>query len=250
MPPMSPQFEVRFARDGADLQSAQRLRHQVFVRELGAHIDNVDLKEADEFDQHADHLLLLDKAREEHDQTIGVYRIMTSAHAKATGRFSSAGEYDLELLLNSNRKLMELGRSCLHVDYRGGPAMLYLWQALAAHIASTKTEILFGVASFHGVDSNAHATALSYLHETHLAPEPLRVTAHIPAQFSQQEKIDRKVALRAIPPLIKAYLRLGGCIGNGAFVDHVFNTVDVCMILDMNAANPKQKALYERTAND
>ena len=35
-----------------------------------------------------------------------------------------------------------------------------------------------------------------------------------------KEAIDPKAALRALPPLIKGYLRLGAYIGDGAVIDH------------------------------
>jgi putative hemolysin len=68
----------------------------------------------------------------------------------------------------------------------------------------------------------------------------------VPLCASGEFEIDRLTALRAMPALIKAYLRLGGCVGEGAYVDVQFNTVDVCMVLDVLAMNPRQKAIYLR----
>ena len=50
----------------------------------------------------------------------------------------------------------------------------------------------------------------------------------------------------AVPPLIKAYLRLGGFVGEGAFLDHAFNTTDVCLVLDTARMNEKNRALYTK----
>ncbi len=50
--------------------------------------------------------------------------------------------------------------------------------------------------------------------------------------------------MRAIPPLIKAYLRTGGTVGEGAFIDRAFNTVDVCLILDTTQIPQRQKNMY------
>ena len=89
---------------------------------------------------------------------------------------------------------------------------------------------------------------LSLLGREHLAQAALRPKAigagAVPLGASGDFEIDRLAALRAMPALIKAYLRLGGCVGEGAYVDVAFNTVDVCMVLDVPAMNPRQKAIY------
>lgn len=109
---------VRLAMTADDVRAAQALRYDVFVTELGADGPMVDHDaglERDPFDQHADQLLLLDG-----DKVVGVYRLMDGAAAQAAGSFYSQREYDLGPLLASGRPLLELGRSCLHRDYRGG----------------------------------------------------------------------------------------------------------------------------------
>ena len=126
--------------------------------------------------------------------------------------------------------------------------MFYLWQALAQHVAHRGVEILFGAASFSGTDLCALTAPLSLLRREHLAQAPLRPNAigadAVPLGTAGEFEIDRLAALRAMPALIKAYLRLGGCVGEGAYVDAAFNTVDVCMVLDVLAMNPRQKAIY------
>jgi len=184
------------------------------------------------------------------DHVVGVYRVMQDTQAVVAGQFYSEDEYDLTALYQSRRKLLELGRSCLHPDYRGGAAMVVLWNALADYVLDHKIEVLFGVASFHGTDVAEIAPALSLLHARHLAPEPLRVRARS-AQFQPMDliapnKIDRPAAMRAIPALIKAYLKLGGFVGDGAFVDHTFNTTDVCLVMDTAQMNARQTQLYTR----
>lgn len=242
------QFHVRLAQNAADLQAAQRLRYQVFVEELGgagALVDHKARLERDHYDDHCDHLLLEDRASGE---VVGVYRLMRSAQAEAAAGFYSAGEYDLSVLLGSGRRLLELGRSCLLPQYRGGMAMHQLWSGLAQYVAQHRIEVLFGVASFHGTDVQALAQPLSLLHHRHLASEDLRVTA-LEKSFQSMDLIDevdldRKAATMRMPSLIKAYLRLGGCVGQGAFVDHAFNTVDVCLIMDTEKLSARQARIY------
>jgi L-ornithine Nalpha-acyltransferase len=248
-----PHYAVRLARSEDDLRAAQRLRYAVFVEELGgggALVDHNNRLERDRFDPFFDHLLLLDEARAPEDRVVGVYRLLRADQAARAGQFYSEDEYDLSPLKASGRKLLELGRSCLHADYRGGMGMYHLWHALAAYVEAHGIEVLFGVASFHGTDPQALAAPLSLLHHRHLAPDDLRVTAR-PAGFAAmdlipEDRLDRRTAMLAVPSLIKAYLRLGGFVGQGAFVDHAFNTTDVCLVLDVARMNASQRAIYTR----
>jgi putative hemolysin len=241
-------FAVDRARTPQDILAAQRLRYEVFVAELGGSgglVDHEARLERDLFDDYADHLLLRDTRS---GAVVGVYRIMREDHAQAAGSFYSASEYDLAPLLASGRRLLELGRSCLHRDYRGGMAMYHLWSALSAYVAEHGIEVLFGVASFHGTDASRLAAPLSLLHYRHLAPPGLRVRAQAAAfqrmDLIPEEDLDRRAAMLEVPSLIKAYLRLGGVVGEGAFIDHAFNTTDVCLILDTARMNMQQARLY------
>ncbi len=242
-------FTVRLARDEDDLQAAQRLRYEVFVEELGgsgALVDHAQRLERDRFDPFFDHLILTDARRE--DAVVGVYRLLRDDQAEAAGQFYSEDEYDLAPLRASGRRLLELGRSCLHPEYRGGTAMMHLWNALADYVRSHGIEILFGTASFHGTDVAALAQPLSLLHHRHLAPEPLRVRSK---RFQSMDllpepEIDRRAAMRDVPALIKGYLRLGGVVGEGAFIDHAFNTTDICLVMDTARLNEKAAGIYTR----
>ncbi len=248
-------FELRLALTDRDLRAAQRLRYQVFVTELGGDgplVDHHSRLERDEFDSIFDHLLLIDPQRnaESLDDVVGVYRLLPGDRIASGGRFYSENEYDLSALKASGRKLLELGRSCVHKDYRGSAAMYHLWNGLADYVAENSVEVLFGVASFHGTDVAALAQSLAYLHHYHLAPEALRVRAR-PEQVQAMdilpaEGVDRKLAMAGMPALIKAYLRLGGFVGDGAWVDHAFNTTDVCLLMDTDQMSDKHKDFYAR----
>lgn len=245
----SPVLSVRLARDAAERVEAERLRYDVFVRELGgdgAMVDHAAGRERDRFDAVAEQLLLIDEARPEGARIVGLYRLIDDAGAARMGQFYTEDEFDLAPLRRSGHRLLELGRSCLHRDYRGGTAMFRLWQGLAAHVAERGIELLFGTASFTGASPDAHADPLALLGAEHLAAPGLRVVSRQPGHDRLPEVMagDRAAAMRRMPPLIKAYLRLGGKIGQGVFVDQAFNTTDVCMILETGAMTDAQKRLY------
>ncbi|SFS54901.1 ornithine-acyl[acyl carrier protein] N-acyltransferase [Sulfitobacter marinus] len=245
-------FELKLAQTPAELRAAQRLRYDVFVTELGAGgalVDHEQQLEQDRFDEFVDHLILSCKTT---GRVAGVYRLLRAEAAERAGGFYSETEYDLAPLKHSGRRLLELGRSCLHPDYRGGMAMHHLWSGLASYVAEHRIEIMFGVASFHGTDISALAQPLSLLHLNHLAPPDLRVRAHEDAYQDMNiipaEELDRRRAMVQVPSLIKAYLRLGGCVGDGAFIDHSFNTTDVCLIMDTAKLSSRQARIYSGSA--
>lgn len=253
--PRAHRFISRLAQDDRDLRAAQRLRYRVFVQELGASggmVDHDAMLERDAFDPVFDHLVLIDLDRDAAalENVVGVYRLLPGERAAQMGRFYGDDEYDLAPLRTCGRRVVELGRTCVHPDYRRGAAMLHLWNALADYVLVRDIEIMFGVASFHGTDVARLAPALAWLHHNRLAPAALRVQARgshrqamdlIPA-----DTIVEAEAMALIPPLIKAYLRLGGVVGEGAFIDHAFNTTDVCLIIDTAAMSEKHREFYER----
>lgn len=251
----TPRFDVKLAETEAETRAAQRLRYEVFVAELGGAGDMVDHTqrlEQDAFDPLYEHLLLrdLDRPMDDLQGVVGVYRLLLGSSLQAGQSFYSETEYDLSRLRATGRPLLELGRSCVHAEYRGGLAMIALWNGLADYVQSHGVEVLFGVASFHGTDLASLAAPLSLLHHRHLAPTDLRVRArtdHFQSMdLVRAEDLDPVVASRAIPPLIKAYLRLGGCVGDGAYVDHAFNTTDVCLVMDTARMSEKRRAFHSQ----
>ncbi|MFV0474370.1 MAG: GNAT family N-acetyltransferase [Pikeienuella sp.] len=251
-------FTVRLAESDEDVAAAQRLRYRVFVEEMGATPSEEDRKlrrERDRFDPFFDHLLLIDNEATPEDPldgVAGVYRLLRGEVARRGCGFYGESEYDLTKIRDYPRGTVELGRSCVDLRHRGGPAMHLLWTGLGRYVAEHNIEIMFGVASFHGNDPAALAMPLSYLHYHHLAPEDLRVRTReeffVPMDMLPPEKVVRAEALRQIPPLIKAYIRLGGRVGEGAYVDHAFNTVDVCLLMDTARMVDRYRDFYSRTS--
>lgn len=255
MPAETSPYTLRLASSASDVLAAKRLRYRVFVRELGATgplINHTAQTEEDAFDQIADHMILIDNTADptQGDHVIGAYRLLPSDRLPPGQPFYSEAEFDLSPLRQSNRRLLELGRSCVHPDHRGGTAMFHLWNGLAAYILDRNIEILFGTASFHGTDTTALAMPLSWLGHHHLAPPDMRVTARpdhsTPLTQIPAADLDRSLAMAAMPALIKAYLRLGGYVGDGAWVDHAFNTIDVCLVMDTARMSAKHRDFYLR----
>lgn len=245
---------TRLSTAPSDIAAAQRLRYDVFVTEMGASgagVDHASRLEADRFDPHAQHLLLEDQTRPIGDQLVGAYRLMTSSDAKAAGAFYSSSEFDVSPLIGSGLHLLELGRACVLPAYRSGQGMAVLWAALVAYVRCNRIDVLFGAASFQGTDTASLAHQLGCLHYDYPTDAALRVRAHgagaIGMDLLRADQIDRKAAMVGTPALIKSYLRLGGTIGDGAFVDTQFNTTDVCLIVQTADIPERAIKMLERT---
>ena len=248
---------ARLARDAADIAAAQALRYRVFYDEMMA-VPDAETKAArrdvDPFDEVCEHLLVFDTERGEGpDGIVATYRLLRGSRAREKGhRFYTAGEYDISMLENQPGEVLELGRSCVDANYRGRPTMQLLWGAIAQFVFHHNVGLMFGCASLHGVDPEALALPLSYLHHFHQAPEGLCPRAlpdlFVDMDFMPADEIDRKAALAALPPLVKGYLRLGGFVGDGAVVDRQFNTTDVCIVVKTDEVNDRYYKHYGRDA--
>ena len=251
-------LEVRLARSAAEIDAAQALRYRVFYEEMSAK-PSAEMaarrRDFDEFDAIADHLLVLDhKLGDGPESVIGTYRLIRRSAAKKLGRFYSAAEYDIGPIVAHPGEILELGRSCIDAHYRNRSGMQLLWRGIAAYVARYKIEIMFGCASLPGTDPKAQASPLSYLYHHHLAPPQLRPRAlasrYVDMAILPPTAIKTRAALNALPPLIKGYLRLGGFIGDGAVIDHQFNTIDVCIVVKTDLVTDKYTKHYERKARD
>lgn len=240
-------LEVRLARTVGEVIEAQQLRYRVFYEEMSAIADAMTLftrRDADRFDAICDHLLVVDHAEPKRGfagkprpRIVGTYRLLRQSVAGRHGGFYSAGEYDIDALVDRHPGLnfLELGRSCVLEPYRDKRTVELLWHGIWAYVLRHKIDVLIGCASIEGTDASRLATQLSFLHHFAGAPDAWRVRA-LPERYVTMDRIskamiDQKAALRALPPLIKGYLRVGAYIGDGAVTDHQFGTTDVCMIM-------------------
>jgi putative hemolysin len=245
-------LQIRLAESSNDVEASQRLRFRVFYEEMAARPTrnlSAERRDFDSFDEYCDHLLVFDASGAAGPNcVVGTYRLMRLAAALRRGRFYSADEYDLSNLLDYSGEILELGRSCVDPKYRDGATMQLLWRGIAAYVFHYEIDILFGCASLPGVVPDRHALPLSYLHHNHLAPVALRTRArasrYVDMSMLAPEHVHRPKALRALPPLIKGYLRLGGFVGDGAVIDRQFGTTDVCIVVKTDRVTEKYYRHY------
>ena len=251
-------LEVRLAETEHEVMLAQRLRYEVFYEEKSA-IPSEEMRttrrDFDKFDDVCDHLLVVD--RDVHDAdgqplVVGTYRLTREKDAEKVGGFYTAGEFDLGRMISGmpkGTKYLELGRSCIHKDYRSRPgAMQLLWKGLMAYVARFDIDVMFGCASFPGVDAAALALPLSYLHHHHPMPRDFLVSArpelYVAMNMLPVEAIDMREGIRALPAILKGYVRAGCCIGDGAVIDQQFDTIDVFIFFPLSGIDARYKSRF------
>jgi L-ornithine Nalpha-acyltransferase len=242
-------LEVRLAQTATEVRQAQKLRYRVFYEE-GSAIPNPGRlfarRDIDSYDAICDHLLVVDHAAHgrsalNRPSVVGTYRLLRQPLAEEYCGFYTGGEFDISALITRHGKLqfLELGRSCVLAPYRNKRTVELLWYGIHAYFLQNRCDVMFGCASLDGTDPERLALPLSFLRHYAPAPDPWNAQA-LPGRYVEmnrmsKETIDPKAALRALPPLIKAYLRLGAYIGDGAVIDHEFGTIDVLIVLPVSA---------------
>jgi len=251
-------LEVRLAETDAEVEQAQRLRYRVFYEEMSA-IPSPAMREArrdfDKFDEYCDHLLVVDRAVHDDDgqpMVVGTYRLMRDVDAARAGGFYTAGEYEIAPMLAAipqGWRALELGRSCVLKSYRAKPgSMQLLWRGVMTYVARFSIDLMFGCASLQGTDPDTIAMPLSYLHHFRAMPDGMQVRArpelYVDMNRMAKDSIDPKEALRALPPLIKGYVRAGCGIGDGAVIDRQFGTTDVFIYFPVAKIDPRYKSRF------
>jgi len=244
-------FVIKLADTKLELKKAQALRYSIFYKEKNAKptFPKKMMKlDYDKIDKFADHLIVIDKKRKGiKNEIVGTYRLIRGNIASHFGGFYTSAEFDLTNILNSynNAQVLELGRSCVHKDYRTGTTMKLLWKAIAEYIKLYDINILFGCASFPGIDVQKFSKEFAYLRSNFALPNQISVQSLVNNNYpifnkNNIEKNDLRTFAK-LPPLIKGYLRVGGRISNSFFVDYDFNTIDLCVVVQTKNIDKKYK---------
>jgi putative hemolysin len=245
---------VKLAETNAEIKKAQSLRYSVFYKEKNAKAGlskKFLRRDFDRVDRFADHLIVIDKNRRSlQNNIIGTYRLIRGDLANQYGGFYTSTEFDLSNIFHSykNRQILELGRSCVHKKYRNGATVNLLWKAIANYVSIYDIKILLGCASFPGTNVMNFLDELAYLKRNHSLQSELSVRSLdvniYPINNSKNNNISDLKLFIKLPPLIKGYLRVGGKVSESYFVDHDFNTIDLCLVVQTNDINNKYKKKF------
>ena len=252
-------LELRLATTKKEIRKAQRLRYKVFFEE-GSGIPDRTAKllrrDICALDRVCDHLLVIDHAARSRrlgvlkPKVIGVYRLLRGDVAARGAGFYSAQEFDIAPLLARHRdkKFLELGRACVLANYRGKGVIELLWRGIGAYVRHHNIDVLIGCASLEGCDVERLAPQLAVLAK----PKPdcgewsarAHQGRHVAMDSVAATQAQMATALRAMPPLVKAYLRCGAHVGDGAVVDQRFGTTDVLVVLPVAEIAPRYLAQF------
>ena len=164
---------------------------------------------------------------------VGTYRLLNSQGALRCGKRYGQSEFTGNLWQDMGSNMLELGRACIHPNYRTGAALMKLWQGIMDYLGHQGVRYAIGYASVGLRDGGLDALATQrYLAQSNkiwqgefLNPINLYTTP-LALQSNQ-------TTLGEPPALIKGYLRMGAfSIGEPAY-DSQFNTADFPLLLDM-----------------
>ena len=237
-------YGARMAEGAADLRAAQDLRTLSFRGAGSAVLD------ADAFDAECRHVLV-EEARS--GALVCTFRLMPLGTGAEIGRSYSAQYYELSALESFAGPMVEMGRFCIHPDWKDPDILRVAWGAMTRFVDDEGVELLFGCSSFQGTEAEAYMDAFALLKERHLAPKRFlpRVKAPNVFRFAQKlrrRKPDAKRALSGMPPLLRSYLMMGGWVSDHAVVDRDLNTLHVFTALEIGAIPPARKRLLRATA--
>ncbi|OQO90933.1 GNAT family N-acetyltransferase [Saccharomonospora piscinae] len=230
-------YTTSIAHTPEQVEAARRLRHRVFAGELGARLPATAEPglDADPFDRHCDHLLATDDSTGE---VVGTYRLLPPGR---TAELYSATEFDLSPLAPLRRSLIEMGRSCVHPDHRDGGVITAMWSALARYALLSGHRYLAGSASVPLADGGyAAEQTWRLVRERNLSPRRWRVRPHLPWPVSEAPENGRACRAigsgaapdrRAVPPLLRGYLRLGAWVCGPPAHDPEFGVADFFVLL-------------------
>nr|WP_311528013.1 GNAT family N-acetyltransferase [uncultured Ralstonia sp.] len=230
-----PVLAVSWARHQDEVTEAQRLRYKVFAEEMGARLPSAHAElDVDMFDPVCDHLIVRDQKTL---RVVGTYRVLRPDAAKKIGCLYSESEFDLVRLTHLRPKMVELGRSCVHRDYRSGSVIMALWAGLGEYMQRYGFESMLGCASVSMGDGGHFAASLyrSFVDDGSLAPIEYHA---FPRVALPVDELNQNLEVEP-PALVKGYLRLGARICGAPAWDPDFNVADFLTLLRLSDINPR-----------
>ncbi len=225
-------FSVRLAATPEEVEMTQRLRYDVFAGEMGAQVHTVKPGvESDDFDPYCEHLLVQELAT---GRIVASTRLLRRAQAQQIGRFYSESEFDARFVRSLQGEVVELGRTCVHIDFRSGGGIMLLWSGIAQLMKVWEIDYLLGCASVPCRDDGRLVqTLMTSLRSKHLSPADFRAQPRVPVA----EVAGAEISGAIMPPLLKAYLRLGAWVCGEPSLDDEFGVADLMVLLDMQQLN-------------
>lgn len=243
-------YAARFAETGEDIARAQALRYLTFLANRGLGDGAQTGLDADAFDPVCKHVLVEEVKT---GTLVCCFRLLPLTSGDEIGRSYSAQYYELSALQSFDGPMVEMGRFCIHPDWRDPDILRVAWGAMTRFVDEEGVEMLFGCSSFHGTEAEEYLDAFAMLKERHLAPKRWLPRVKAPNVFRfasalRRRKPDAKLAMLRMPPLLRTYLVMGGWVSDHAVVDRQLNTLHVFTGLEIRAIPPARARLLRAAA--
>lgn len=248
-------FLVKLAENHEEIESAQRLRYEVFNLEQGRGLKRAEKYgiDFDEFDEHCLHLLVMDKAT---GKAVGTYRAHLGCVANSAKGFYSSQEYEIHGLYKIADKCLELGRTCVSLEFRSGSAIALLWSGITELLVRADLVYMLGCVSLEDVEPRIGWAVYEYIAARSLISKDVTVVARPGFKLVRPPEHEIKKVLadgvllqNKIPALLKGYLRLGAVICGEPALDRDFGTIDFFILLDVNKVPDRYKYHFNYKRN-
>lgn len=234
----TPRYSLLLSSDPDLIEAAQRLRYDVFTTEPGFSLPTggagyADGRDADEFDEHCDHLLVREDVT---GQLVGCYRMLPPPGAIAAGGLYTATEFDVTGLDALRPSLVEMGRAVVHQQHRNGAVVLLMWAGILAYLDHSDYDYVTGCISvpINGEDApGAQVRGVrDFVLRRHAAPAEYTVYPYRTVELNGRTLDDIAAPARpTLPPLMRGYLRLGAQVCGEPAYDPDFGVADFPALL-------------------
>lgn len=241
-------LQAEFCKNARTLKQVYRLRYSIFTKEYGARIKSLRRLDKDRYDRYCDHLVV---RAHPINRIVGYTRVLSCTASRSLDGFYTATEFDLNNLPYLQAQSAEIGRTCIHQDFRNGTTIATLWSCLAEYLKDNNIRYLFGCASIGLRDGGHQARAiLQTLADKNVLDDSLMVNprlplTHLPTAKSKPVNHSRV----SLPPLLKAYINMGAQVAPIPHWDTEFNVADLFILLDTNNLNPRYLKRFMKVAS-
>ena len=223
------QFRAGMAESLEDLIDCQRLRYLVFNCELGEGLDSsarIGL-DRDRYDFICDHLMVREIRT---GQLVGTYRMQSGFRAKGNLGYYSEQFFDFTPYEEIRAQVLELGRACVHTEFRNSGVLHMLWKGVARYAMSCGARYLLGCSSVTSQDENEGIALYELLREKHLIEPALRTK---PRPNFACRSTTASTPAPATPRLFRAYLNVSARLCGPPSIDREFKTIDFLTLIDL-----------------
>ncbi len=242
-------YIIKTASNSDELEQVLTLRHQVFLEEL-LHKKRIIEVDFDKFDLLCDHLMIINKSD---NSLIGTYRLNCT---KFSNNFYSATEFNIDAILELPGDKVELGRACVHPDFRNGMTIALLWKGLSEYMSASGSRFFFGCSSLKSMDYmfilnvyNALLHSGNLIHLPEVKPIGKFKSKSLKKLIKKQiidKDVDELGMLEKLPPLLKSYIKAGARVIGEPAMDKDFQCFDFLTLLDFHNADQKYKDKYSK----